>query len=203
MEQNNIPENDSGQSIVIPALIAFAGACIGALPGAFVWVKMRESGFILDITALLMGIGAYLAGFRAVRLFSRRKNDIAQAIGCAAAVGIVLLVAVHTGYVHALKKGLEEYRALVKADYTEQLREEGYSESEIAKYASFEEMNSYVCEKFRINEISYKECSAHFQFILDKMDMKKSMRTEYAKSILFGWSGVMLPIRKFKEKTAI
>ncbi len=203
MGQNNIPEDDSSQSIVIPALIAFVGACIGTLPGAFIWVKMRESGLILDITALLMGFGAYMAGFFAAKIFSRRKNDIAQAIGCAAAVGIVLLVAVRTGYVHALKKGLEEYRDSVKADYTEQLREDGYSKSEIAKYASFEEMNSYVCEKFRIKEISYKECSAHFQYIINELDMKKSMRTEYVKSILLGWSGVMLPIKKFREKTAI
>lgn len=169
------------KSAVIPAVAAFFGACIGVIPGAWLWIVIGKSGYIVDVVAFVMAFGAVFAGRFVARRSGAEKVDILQAAACTIIVGTAVFISARIVYIENIVKALNAYVPSYQAQWSDELIKEA------------------VCKQYMINDITYSECSKHFLYLLAETGLKKSYFSHIIQSILVALGGILLPVRKISK----
>ncbi|MCM1007117.1 MAG: hypothetical protein NC485_04160 [Ruminococcus flavefaciens] len=187
------------KSAVIPAVAAFFGACIGVLPGAWLWIIIGRNGYIMDIVGLVMAFGAVFAGRFTARRSGAEKMDILQAAACTIVVGIAVFISARIVFIDNVINALNDYIPLYRSEWADELIEEGYDRQDVQKYATDENIKEVICKRYMINDITYSECSKHFSYLLAKTGLKKSYLRHIMQCILISLGGILLPVRKISK----
>lgn len=195
----NLYPESSDKSVVIPAVAAFFGACIGVIPGAWLWIVIGKSGYIVDVVAFVMVFGAVFVGRLAAKLFGSAKIDLLQAAACTIVVGTAVFISARIVYIENIVKALNDYITSYKAEWSEELIEEGYDRQYVREYVTNEFVKENVCKQFMINDITYSECNKHFSYLLAEAGLKKSYFSHIIQSIIISLGGILLPVRKISK----
>lgn len=187
------------KSAVVPAVAAFFGACIGVLPGAWLWIIIGRNGYIVDIVGLVMAFGAVFAGRFAARRSGAEKMDILQAAACTIVVGIAVFISARIVFIDNIVKALNDYIPSYRSEWVDELLEEGYNTQDVQKYATDENIKEAVCKQFMINDITYSECSKHFLYLLAETGLKKRYLRHIMQCIFISLGGILLPVRKISK----
>ena len=195
----NLYPEKACKSAVIPAVAAFFGACIGVIPGAWLWIVIGKSGYIVDVVAFVMAFGAVFAGRFVARRSGAEKVDILQAAACTIVVGTAVFISARIVYIENIVKALNSYVPSYQAQWSEELIEEGYDRQYVREYVTDELIKEAVCKQYMINDITYSECNKHFSYLLAESGLKKSYFSHIIQSILVALGGILLPVRKISK----
>lgn len=176
--------NDFGgsDSKLIPALKAFLGAAVGAIPGVILVIFVAKLGFIASICGAVMAIGIF-AGYT----FMTKDNELDTKIGliiCGAVMLIGIYIAVRTSWVmnmtDAIKEGMSAGKALL-------------SDSELTD-SDFDSLYKII---YGVDEPSFSECSSHFSDLLSRFELKGKFFLSFLENLGFAVLGCFGSFAKF------
>lgn len=176
--------NDFGgsDSKLMPALKAFLGAAVGAIPGVILIIFVAKLGFIASICGAVMAVGVF-AGYT----FMTKDNELDTKIGliiCGAVMLIGIYIAVRTSWVmnmtDAIKEGMSAGKALL-------------SDSELTD-SDFDSLYKII---YGVDEPSFSECSSHFSDLLSRFGLKGKFFLSFLENLGFAALGCFGTFAKF------
>ncbi len=176
--------NDFGgsDSKLIPALKAFLGAAVGAIPGVILVIFVAKLGFIASICGAVMAIGIF-AGYT----FMTKDNELDTKIGliiCGAVMLLGIYIAVRTSWVMNISDAIKEGMSAGKS----MLADSELSESDL---------NSLYKLIYGVDEPSFSECSSHFSDLLSRFELKGKFFLSFLENLGFAVLGCFGSFAKF------